>query len=104
LKSGRARSWGENYSGEVGIGTPGSGTDVLVAVKNLNNLRNFDGGYEFTLAPHSRGHEPLTEGSSCVATRSDTEQLTGRGPGNFRAARRIIVPALDDLAKKRTCP
>jgi alpha-tubulin suppressor-like RCC1 family protein len=52
LESGRARSWGYNGYGQLGNGTNGPGTDsdVPVAVKNLTNVKNIDGGHNFTLA------------------------------------------------------
>ncbi len=52
LESGAARSWGDNYDGQLGKGTDGDGTDsdVPVAVKNLSNVENIDGGAWFTLA------------------------------------------------------
>lgn len=50
LESGRARSWGDNSRGELGTATTGPDSDVPVAVKNLSNVRNMDGGDEFTLA------------------------------------------------------
>ncbi|MDQ3862918.1 MAG: hypothetical protein M3317_05365 [Actinomycetota bacterium] len=52
LESGSARSWGCNYYGQLGNGTSGDGaeTDVPVAVKNLTNVKNIDGGYSSTLA------------------------------------------------------
>jgi alpha-tubulin suppressor-like RCC1 family protein len=50
LESGRARSWGDNSSGELGNGNTGTDSDVPVGVKNLTTVRNLDGGYDFTLA------------------------------------------------------
>jgi alpha-tubulin suppressor-like RCC1 family protein len=52
LESGRARSWGYNFEGELGNGASGSGaeSDVPVAVKNLLGVRSMDGGGAFTLA------------------------------------------------------
>jgi len=50
LESGPSRSWGYNYEGQLGNGTSENYTDVPVAVKNLTNVRNIDGGYQFTLA------------------------------------------------------
>jgi alpha-tubulin suppressor-like RCC1 family protein len=50
LESGRARSWGDNRLGQLGTGTTGPDSDVPVAVKNLTNVTNIDGGYEFALA------------------------------------------------------
>ncbi len=60
VASGKAFSWGSNQygqlgintDGQLGIGTSGSdtGSDVPVAVQNLTNVRNLDGGYLFTLA------------------------------------------------------
>ena len=52
LESGRVRSWGYGYYGELGNGASGPGvySDVPVAVKNLPNAKNVDGGYMFTLA------------------------------------------------------
>ncbi len=49
-ESGRARSWGDNEYGQLGNGNTGTDSDVPVAVRNLLNVRNMDGGYEFTLA------------------------------------------------------
>lgn len=52
LKSGKVRSWGYNYYGELGNGTSGDGTDTNTpgAVKNLSNVKSIDGGNSFTLA------------------------------------------------------
>ena len=50
VPAGNARSWGDNYFGQLGNGNTGTDSDVPVAVRNLLNVRNMDGGYEFTLA------------------------------------------------------
>jgi len=52
LESGRARSWGFNFYGQLGNGTNGDGTesDVPVSAKNLTNVKNIDGGHYFSLA------------------------------------------------------
>jgi alpha-tubulin suppressor-like RCC1 family protein len=50
LESGKARSWGWNFHGELGNGVTGNHSDVPVAVKNLTNVRNVDGGDHFSLA------------------------------------------------------
>jgi alpha-tubulin suppressor-like RCC1 family protein len=50
LESGRVRSWGWSFHGELGNGITGSHSDIPVAVKNLTNVRNVDGGDHFTLA------------------------------------------------------
>ena len=50
LEGGRARLWGDNEYGQLGNGNTGTDSDVPVAVRNLLNVRNLDGGYEFTLA------------------------------------------------------
>jgi alpha-tubulin suppressor-like RCC1 family protein len=49
-ESGRARSWGDNEYGQLGSGNTGADSNVPVAVRKLLNVRNMDGGYEFTLA------------------------------------------------------
>jgi hypothetical protein len=50
LASGRDRSWGDNSRGQLGTGSTGSDSDVPVAIRNLANVKNVDGGYEFALA------------------------------------------------------
>ena len=52
LESGRARAWGYNEYGQLGNGASGAAadSDVPVAVKDLLNVRNMDGGYVHTLA------------------------------------------------------
>jgi alpha-tubulin suppressor-like RCC1 family protein len=50
LETGRVRSWGDNSRGQLGTGPTGPDSDIPVAVKNFTNVRNTDGGYEFTLA------------------------------------------------------
>lgn len=50
LESGEARSWGYNEYGQLGIGTTGDSVNVAVAVKNLTNVKNMDGGHYFSLA------------------------------------------------------
>jgi alpha-tubulin suppressor-like RCC1 family protein len=50
LESGRARSWGDNHYGLLGNGSDATESDVPVAVKNLTNVTNIDGGDAFTLA------------------------------------------------------
>jgi alpha-tubulin suppressor-like RCC1 family protein len=50
VPAGNARAWGDNYFGQLGNGNTGTDSDVPVAVRNLLNVRNMDGGYEFTLA------------------------------------------------------
>jgi alpha-tubulin suppressor-like RCC1 family protein len=50
LQGGGARAWGDNEYGQLGNGFSGTDKDVPVAVKNLPNVGNIDGGYEFTLA------------------------------------------------------
>ncbi len=47
---GTVRAWGDNEYGQLGNGNTGTDSDVPVAVRNLLNVRNMDGGYEFTLA------------------------------------------------------
>ena len=49
-ESGRARSWGDNEYGQLGSGNTGADSNVPVAIRKLLNVRNMDGGYEFTLA------------------------------------------------------
>jgi len=51
LESGKVRSWGNNYSGELGNGTSGPGTesDVPVAVKNLASVKGVAAGNGFAL-------------------------------------------------------
>lgn len=36
--------------GQLGNGASGTDSEVSVGVKNLTDVRNIDGGYEFTLA------------------------------------------------------
>jgi hypothetical protein len=51
--SDKAFSWGYNYFGQLDNDTSGPGASSgipAVNVKNLSNVRNFDGGFEFTLA------------------------------------------------------
>jgi len=45
-------AWGYNFYGQLGNGASGSsaGSDVPVAVTNLTNVRNMDGGFKHTLA------------------------------------------------------
>ena len=50
VTSAKAYSWGANYHGELGNDTSGTISDAPVAVKNLTNVRNMDGGDYFTLA------------------------------------------------------
>ena len=50
LESGAARSWGHNGNGQLGNGAFGGEYDVPVAVKNLTNIMNIDGGFAHTLA------------------------------------------------------
>jgi alpha-tubulin suppressor-like RCC1 family protein len=52
LESGKVRSWGSNYSGELGNGTSGNGTesDVPVAVNNLTSVKRVAAGNGFALA------------------------------------------------------
>ncbi len=51
-QNGFVRAWGDNTYGQLGNGNTGAdtGSDVPVAVQNLTNVRNLDGGYLFTLA------------------------------------------------------
>jgi hypothetical protein len=52
VPAGKAFAWGDNDSGQLGNGASGAGTesDVPVAVKNLSNVKNIDGGGYHTLA------------------------------------------------------
>jgi len=50
VTSGKAYDWGDNYFGQLGNGNTGTDSDVPVAVKNLSNVKNVDGGYEFSVA------------------------------------------------------
>ena len=50
LESGRARSWGDNSRGQLGTGRTGPDSDVPVIVRNVSNVKNMDGGFEFALA------------------------------------------------------
>ena len=50
LQSGRARSWGDNSRGQLGTGRTGPDRDVPAAIRNLTNVKNIDGGFEFALA------------------------------------------------------
>ena len=50
LEIGRARSWGDNSRGQLGTAITGPDSDVPVAVRNLSNVKNIDGGDTFTLA------------------------------------------------------
>ncbi len=50
LESGRVRSWGDSTGGLLGNGSVATESDVPVAVKNLTNVTNIDGGDAFTLA------------------------------------------------------
>jgi len=50
LESGRVRSWGDNTGGLLGNGSDATESDVPVAVKNLTNVTNIDGGDAFPLA------------------------------------------------------
>ena len=52
VPAGKAFAWGHNFDCQLGNGTSGAGTDSDVpgAVKNLSNVKNIDGGYNFTLA------------------------------------------------------
>ena len=43
-------AWGDNRYGQLGNGTTGPDSDVPVAVRNIPNVTNMDGDYEFTLA------------------------------------------------------
>ena len=47
---GTVRAWGYNQYGQLGNGNTGTDSDVPVAVRNLTNVRNMDGGYVHTLA------------------------------------------------------
>ena len=47
---GKAFAWGHNFYGQLGNGANGADTDVPVAVNNLANFTNIDGGFGFTLA------------------------------------------------------
>ena len=49
-EDGSVWAWGDNEHGQLGNGFSGTDKDVPVAVKNLPNVGNIDGGYEFTLA------------------------------------------------------
>ena len=44
---GKAFAWGHNFYGQLGNGAD---TDVPVAVNNLANVTNIDGGFGFALA------------------------------------------------------
>ena len=50
LESGSARSWGDNEYGQLGNDNFGTDSDVPVVVRDLLDVKNIDGGYEFTLA------------------------------------------------------
>jgi len=52
LETGRARSWGNNFHGQLGNGTSGDAadSDLPAGVKNLTGIRNMDGGDGFALA------------------------------------------------------
>jgi alpha-tubulin suppressor-like RCC1 family protein len=50
LESGRTRSWGDNSRGQLGSGRTGPDSDVPVGIRNLTNVKNIDGGFEFALA------------------------------------------------------
>jgi hypothetical protein len=50
VPAGTARSWDDNTYGQLGNGNTGTDSDVWVGVKDLPNVKNIDGGYEFTLA------------------------------------------------------
>jgi hypothetical protein len=50
LESGRARSWGDNSRGQLGTGRTGPDSDVPIGIRNLTNVKNIDGGFEFALA------------------------------------------------------
>jgi len=47
---GLVRAWGDNIYGQLGNGNTGTDSDVSGGVKDLPNVKNIDGGYEFTLA------------------------------------------------------
>jgi alpha-tubulin suppressor-like RCC1 family protein len=47
---GLVRAWDDNTYGQLGNGNTGTDSDVSVGVKDLPNVKNIDGGYEFTLA------------------------------------------------------
>jgi len=50
LESGGARSWGDNSRGQLGTGRTGPDRDVPAGIRNLTNVKNIDGGFEFALA------------------------------------------------------
>lgn len=50
LESGQAFAWGYNSKGQLGLGGTAPIINVPVVVKNLANVKNIDGGEEFTLA------------------------------------------------------
>jgi alpha-tubulin suppressor-like RCC1 family protein len=47
---GTVRAWGNNDLGELGNGNLGTDSDVPVAITNLVNVKNIEGGSEFALA------------------------------------------------------
>jgi len=52
LASGKVKSWGANYAGQLGNGTNGSGTDRSTPgnVIGLDNVRSISAGYSHSLA------------------------------------------------------
>lgn len=50
VTAGNARSWGDNYFGQLGNDNFSTDSDVPVVVRDLLDVKNIDGGYEFTLA------------------------------------------------------
>jgi alpha-tubulin suppressor-like RCC1 family protein len=55
LADGRVQGWGENYSGEVGLGTTGSGVLKATLVPNMANVTEVAPGGQFTCGLHTDG-------------------------------------------------
>jgi alpha-tubulin suppressor-like RCC1 family protein len=49
-ENGSVWAWGDSQYGQLGNGNTGIDSDVPVVVQDLLDVKNIDGGYEFTLA------------------------------------------------------